>query len=103
MIAYHEEKIVSKFATVLTRQSNESFIFKQKTNFHKANIARKTTLGFFSCFRDQKEKISPFRNSVGLHVDEILWVVMVDIYYIIRNITCDRHFPLLQHTGMTYL
>lgn len=42
LITYHEENIVSKFATVLVRQSNESL--KEKANFDKANIAKERLL-----------------------------------------------------------
>lgn len=42
LITYHEENIVSKFATVLVRQSNESL--KEKANFDKANIAKEGLL-----------------------------------------------------------
>lgn len=71
--------MVSKFATVLVRQSNESFMFKQKTNFHKAKIARKITFGFSSWSQIIGKNYHYLQRFCGIHVGEILWVVVIDM------------------------
>lgn len=79
LIAYHKKKIVSKFATVFVHQSNESFMFKRKTNFHEANIARKITFGFSSWSQIIGKNYHHLQRFCEIHVGETLWVIVVDM------------------------